>query len=135
MPEAIRSTRAVGYCGRRPHLSRLFPGRSHYRGVLGRRYCSCRAAQLFCFLVARRARTLMVEDGTAARSLVPIGHGRWVAGMASGQLVTFTEAEPKPMLRPTPAPPPPWLTIAAPVRWPAVERMARFWSAGFRRAL
>ncbi len=33
----------------------------------------------------------MVEDGTAARSLVPIGHGRWVAGMASGRLVTFTE--------------------------------------------
>ena len=45
----------------------------------------------FVFWSLDGARTLMVEDGTAARSLVPIGHGRWVAGMASGQLVTFTE--------------------------------------------
>jgi hypothetical protein len=45
----------------------------------------------FVFWSLDGARTLMVEDGTAARSLVPIGQGRWVAGMASGQLVTFTE--------------------------------------------
>ncbi len=32
-----------------------------------------------------------MEDGTAARSLVPMGDGRWVAGMASGQVVTFAE--------------------------------------------
>ena len=44
----------------------------------------------FVFWSLAGARTLMVEDGTAARSLVPIGHGRWVAGMASGRLVTFT---------------------------------------------
>ena len=29
-------------------------------------------------------RTLTVEDGTAASSLVPLGNGRWAAGMASG---------------------------------------------------
>jgi hypothetical protein len=45
----------------------------------------------FVFWSLGGARTLTVEDGTAARSLVPIGQGRWVAGMASGQLVTFTE--------------------------------------------
>ena len=37
------------------------------------------------------AQTLTLEDGTAARSLVPMGDGRWVAGMASGHVVTFTE--------------------------------------------
>ena len=45
----------------------------------------------FVFWSLDGARTLTVEDGTAARSLVPLGHGRWVAGMASGQVVTFTE--------------------------------------------
>ena len=45
----------------------------------------------FVFWSLEGARTLTVEDGTAARSLVPIGHGRWVAGMASGHVVTFTE--------------------------------------------
>ena len=36
-------------------------------------------------------RTVVVEDPTAARSLVPVGSGRWVAGMASGHLVSFGE--------------------------------------------
>jgi hypothetical protein len=35
------------------------------------------------------ARALTVEDGTAAASLVPLGNGRWAAGMASGRVVTF----------------------------------------------
>ncbi len=52
--------------------------------VVGRPSC-------FVFWSVDGARTLTVEDGTAARSLVPIGDGRWVAGMASGQVVTFAE--------------------------------------------
>ena len=37
------------------------------------------------------ARALTVEDGTAASSLVPLGDGRWAAGMASGRVVTFAQ--------------------------------------------
>jgi hypothetical protein len=37
------------------------------------------------------ARTLTMEDGTVARSLVPMGDGRWAAGMASGHVATFAE--------------------------------------------
>ena len=36
-------------------------------------------------------RTLPVEDGTVAHSLAPMGDGRWVAGMASGHVITFDE--------------------------------------------
>jgi hypothetical protein len=43
----------------------------------------------FAFWSLDGSRTLTVEDGTAARSLVPIGDGRLVAGMASGHVVTF----------------------------------------------
>ena len=44
------------------------------------------------FLWSRQGtRTLPVEDGTVAHSLAPMGDGRWVAGMASGHVITFDE--------------------------------------------
>ena len=96
LPEPPGPRCAVGDSGRRPHLGRLFPGRGHYHRSLGGKYCTCKylsrgPAELLRSLVTRRARTLTLEDGTAARSLVPMGDGRWVAGMASGHVVTFTE--------------------------------------------
>ena len=53
---------------------------------------ACRPGS-FVFWSPGGARALTVGDGTAARSLVPLGDGRWAAGMASGRVVTFADGQ------------------------------------------
>jgi hypothetical protein len=50
----------------------------------------------FAFWSPHKSGALVVDDGTAARSLVPIGGRRWAAGMASGNVISFGEAAAEP---------------------------------------